>query len=129
MGGKTVICIFDPIFHYFPFLEGISHCFIACFLGNALYNKIIAFSGRVKDRRSLQVRASTLRGDIKMLRADLNKLKLLQTFQAQQFDEMMRQAKERLVQQVSRISQGIEISVTLKKILMTVRVIIIVYRA
>ena len=64
-----------------------------------------------------------------MLRADLNKLKLLQTFQAQQFDEMMRQAKERLVQQVSRISQGIEISVTLKKILMTVRVIIIVYRA
>jgi len=50
-----------------------------------------------------------------MLRADLNKLKLLQTFQAQQFDEMMRQAKERLVQQVSRISQGIEISVTLKK--------------
>lgn len=83
----------------------------------------------MKDRRSLQVRASTLRGDIKMLRADLNKLKLLQTFQAQQFDEMMRQAKERLVQQVSRISQGIEISVTLKKILMTVRVIIIVYRA
>ena len=64
------------------------------------------FSGRVKDRRSMQVRASTLRGDIKMLRADLNKLKLLQTFQVQQFDEMMRQAKERLVQQISRISQG-----------------------
>ncbi|XP_074623025.1 uncharacterized protein LOC141881206 isoform X5 [Acropora palmata] len=66
----------------------------------------VKYEGRVKDRRSLQVRASTLRGDIKMLRADLNKLKLLQTFQAQQFDEMMRQAKERLVQQVSRISQA-----------------------
>ena len=108
MEGKTIICIFDPIFHRFSFLVAISHCFIVCIL-------YIAFSGRVKDRRSLQVRASTLRGDIKMLRADLNKLKLLQTFQAQQFDEMMRQAKERLVQQVSRISQGIEISVTLKK--------------
>lgn len=66
----------------------------------------VKYEGRVKDRRSLQVRASTLRGDIKMLRTDLNKLKLLQTFQAQQFDEMMRQAKERLVQQVSRISQA-----------------------
>lgn len=66
----------------------------------------VKYEGRVKDRRSLQVRASTLRGDIKMLRADLNKLKLLQTFQAQQFDEMMRQAKEQLVQQVSRISQA-----------------------
>ncbi|XP_015756521.1 PREDICTED: coiled-coil domain-containing protein CG32809-like isoform X11 [Acropora digitifera] len=66
----------------------------------------VKYEGRVKDRRSMQVRASTLRGDIKMLRADLNKLKLLQTFQAQQFDEMMRQAKERLVQQVSRISQA-----------------------
>lgn len=66
----------------------------------------VKYEGRVKDRRSLQVRASTLRGDIKMLRADLNKLKLLQTFQVQQFDEMMRQAKEQLVQQVSRISQA-----------------------
>ncbi|XP_067021569.1 coiled-coil domain-containing protein CG32809-like isoform X6 [Acropora muricata] len=66
----------------------------------------VKYEGRVKDRRSMQVRASTLRGDIKMLRADLNKLKLLQTFQVQQFDEMMRQAKERLVQQISRISQA-----------------------
>lgn len=65
-----------------------------------------------------------------MLRADLNKLKLLQTFQVQQFDEMMRQAKERLVQQISRISQGMywDFSYT-EKMLMTVRVIITVYWA
>ena len=44
-----------------------------------------------------------------MLRADLNQLKQFQTFQAQQFDELIRHAKEQIVQQVTRISKGIKI--------------------
>ena len=69
----------------------------------------IVFVGRVKDRQALEVRASTLRGDVRMLRADLNQLKQFQTFQAQQFDELIRHAKEQIVQQVTRISKGIKI--------------------
>ena len=70
------------------------------------FNRIILFSGRVKDKRALEVRASTLRGDMRMLRAELNQLKQFQTFQAQQFEEMMRHAKEQIVQRVAQISNG-----------------------
>ena len=64
------------------------------------------FAGRVKDKRALEVRASTLRGDMRMLRAELSQLKQFQTFQAQQFEEMMRHAKEQIVQRVAQISNG-----------------------
>ena len=67
----------------------------------------IVFEGRVKDRRTLEVRASTLRGDMRMLRAELNQLKQFQTFQAHQFQEMIRNAKEQIVQQLTRMSKGI----------------------
>ena len=67
---------------------------------------VLQITGRVKDRRTLEVRASTLRADMRMLRADLNQLKQFQTFQAQQFEEMIRNAKEQIVQQVTRISKG-----------------------
>lgn len=66
----------------------------------------IVFEGRVKDRRALEVRASTLRGDMRMLRAELNQLKQFQTFQAQQFEEMIRNAKEQIVHRVTRMSKG-----------------------
>ncbi|XP_068715447.1 coiled-coil domain-containing protein AGAP005037-like isoform X2 [Montipora foliosa] len=66
----------------------------------------VRYEGRVKDRQALEVRASTLRGDVRMLRADLNQLKQFQTFQAQQFDELIRHAKEQIVQQVTRISKA-----------------------
>ena len=52
------------------------------------------------------MRASTLRADMRMLRADLSQLKQFQTFQAQQFEEMIRNAKEQIVQRVARISKG-----------------------
>lgn len=64
------------------------------------------FAGRVKDKRALEVRASTLRGDMRMLRAELSQLKQFQTFQAQQFEEMIRHAKEQIVQRVARINNG-----------------------
>jgi len=41
-----------------------------------------------------------------MLRAELSQLKQFQTFQAQQFEEMMRHAKEQIVQRVAQISNG-----------------------
>ena len=66
----------------------------------------IVFAGRVKDRRALEMRASTLRGDMRMLRAELSQLKQFQTFQAQQFQEMIRNAKEQIVQRVTRINNG-----------------------
>ena len=64
------------------------------------------FEGRVKDKKGIELRASTLRGDMRMLRAELNQLKQFQTFQAQQFAEMIRNAREQLVHQVSRLSTG-----------------------
>ena len=67
---------------------------------------LLQITGRVKDRRTLEVRASTLRADMRMLRADLSQLKQFQTFQAQQFEEMIRNAKEQIVQRVARISKG-----------------------
>lgn len=66
----------------------------------------IVFSGRVKDKRALELRASTLRGEMRMLKAELSQMKQFQTFQAQQFDEMIRNAKELIVQQVARMSNG-----------------------
>lgn len=66
----------------------------------------VKYEGRVKDKRALEVRASTLRGDMRMLRAELNQLKQFQTFQAQQFEEMMRHAKEQIVQRVAQISNA-----------------------
>lgn len=71
-----------------------------------MFNDLLAFSGRVKDKRTLEVRASTLRGDLRMLKAELSQLKQFQTFQAQQFDELMRNAKELIVQRVARMSSG-----------------------
>ena len=64
------------------------------------------FSGRVKDKRALEVRASTLRGDLRMLKAELSQMKQFQTFQAQQFEEMMKHAMEQIVQRVGQISHG-----------------------
>ena len=69
-------------------------------------NYCIPFAGRVKEKRALEVRASTLRGDMRLLRAELSQLKQFQTFQAQQFEEMMRHAKEQIVQRVAQISNG-----------------------
>ena len=64
------------------------------------------FPGRVKDKRALEVRASTLRGDLRMLRAELSQMKQFQTFQAQQFEEMMKHAMEQIVHRVGQISHG-----------------------
>ena len=52
------------------------------------------------------MRASTLRGDLRMLRAELTQLKQFQTFQAQQFDEMIQRAKEQIVQRVAQTKSG-----------------------
>ena len=41
-----------------------------------------------------------------MLKAELNQLRQFQTFQAQQFEEMMRHAKEQIVQHVTQINNG-----------------------
>ena len=41
-----------------------------------------------------------------MLRAELTQLKQFQTFQAQQFDEMIQRAKEQIVQRVAQTSSG-----------------------
>lgn len=43
---------------------------------------------------------------MRMLKAELSQLKQFQTFQAQQFDEMIRNAKELIVQRVGRMSDG-----------------------
>ncbi|KAJ7389827.1 Actin interacting protein 3 [Desmophyllum pertusum] len=67
---------------------------------------LVKYEGRVKDRRALEMRASTLRGDMRMLRAELSQLKQFQTFQAQQFQEMIRNAKEQIVQRVTRINNA-----------------------
>lgn len=66
----------------------------------------VLFLGRVKDHKALEVRASTLRGDLRMLRAELTQLKQFQTFQAQQFDEMIQRAKEQIVQRVAQTNSG-----------------------
>ena len=41
-----------------------------------------------------------------MLKAELNQLRQFQTFQAQQFEEMMRHAKEQIVQHITQINNG-----------------------
>ena len=41
-----------------------------------------------------------------MLRAELTQLKQFQTFQAQQFDEMIQRAKEQIVQRVAQTNSG-----------------------
>lgn len=89
---KNHFCI-----HLFYFLVALCHLTIQC---------CVLFAGRVKDKRALEVRASTLRGDMRMLRAELSQLKQFQTFQAQQFEEMIRHAKEQIVQRVARINNG-----------------------
>lgn len=66
----------------------------------------VKYEGRVKDHKALEVRTSTLRGDLRMLRAELTQLKQFQTFQAQQFDEMIQRAKEQIVQRVAQTSSG-----------------------
>ncbi|XP_078376857.1 coiled-coil domain-containing protein CG32809-like isoform X2 [Oculina patagonica] len=66
----------------------------------------VKYEGRVKDKRALELRASTLRGEVRMLKAELSQLKQFQTFQAQQFDELMRNAKELIVQRVARMSNA-----------------------
>ena len=66
----------------------------------------VLFLGRVKDHKALEVRASTLRGDLRMLRAELTQLKQFQTFHAQQFDEMIQRAKEQIVQRVAQTNSG-----------------------
>lgn len=66
----------------------------------------VKYEGRVKDHKALEVRASTLRGDLRMLRAELTQLKQFQTFQAQQFDEMIQRAKEQIVQRVAQTNSG-----------------------
>lgn len=66
----------------------------------------VKYEGRVKDHKALEGRTSTLRGDLRMLRAELTQLKQFQTFQAQQFDEMIQRAKEQIVQRVAQTSSG-----------------------
>ena len=66
----------------------------------------VLYLGRVKDHKALEVRASTLRGDLRMLRAELTQLKQFQTFQAQQFDEMIQRAKEQIVHRVAQTNSG-----------------------
>ena len=60
----------------------------------------------MRDRRALEVKASTLRGDLKMLKVELNQLKQFQAFQASQFGDMIRNAKEQILRSVSRIGQS-----------------------
>lgn len=67
----------------------------------------VKYEGRVKDKRTLEVRACALRGDIRMLKGELNQLRQFQTFQAQQFAEIMRHAKEQIIQHVTRMSKAV----------------------
>ena len=60
----------------------------------------------MKGRKTLEIRASTLRGEMRMLRAELNQLKQFQTFQAEQFGEMIRNAKEQIVHHLTRTQNG-----------------------
>ena len=60
----------------------------------------------MKERKALEIRASTLRGEMRMLRAELNQLKQFQTFQAEQFGEMIRNAKEQIVHHLTRTQTG-----------------------
>ena len=60
----------------------------------------------MKERKMLEIRASTLRGEMRMLRAELNQLKQFQTFQAEQFGEMIRNAKEQIVHHLTQTQNG-----------------------
>lgn len=62
--------------------------------------------GNMKERKTLEIQASTLRGEMRMLRAELNQLKQFQTFQAEQFGEMIRNAKEQIVHHLTRTQNG-----------------------
>lgn len=66
----------------------------------------VKYEGNMKERKTLEIRASTLRGEMRMLRAELNQLKQFQTFQAEQFGEMIRNAKEQIVHHLTRTQNG-----------------------
>ncbi|CAH3139759.1 unnamed protein product [Porites evermanni] len=66
----------------------------------------VKYEGNMKERKTLEIRASTLRGEMRKLRAELNQLKQFQTFQAEQFGEMIRNAKEQIVHHLTRTQNG-----------------------